>query len=57
VDKDTTTNSPQWCLAEVEWPLKKIPHTDSRVESGLLEENEGKLGLQEKEVPKVRWKG
>jgi hypothetical protein len=37
--------------------LKKFPPADSRVESGLAEEIEGKLGLQEKEVPKVRWKG
>ncbi len=28
-----------------------------RVESGLLEEIESKLGLREKEVPKVKWKG
>ncbi len=37
--------------------MKKFPRTDSRVESGLLEEIEGKRGLREKEVPKVRWKG
>jgi hypothetical protein len=36
---------------------KKFPCTDLRVESDLLEEIEGKLGLWEKEVPKVRWKG
>jgi hypothetical protein len=37
--------------------LKKIPHADLRVESGLAEEIEGKLSLREKEVPKIRWKG
>ena len=52
-----TTNWHQWRLVEVKWPLKKFPFTDSRVESGLLENIEGKFGLQEKEVPKVRWKG
>ncbi len=37
--------------------MKKFPCAESRVESGLVEEIEGKLGLREKEVPKVRWKG
>jgi hypothetical protein len=57
VDEDRTTNWPWWRLVEVKWPLKKIPCSDLRVESGLLEEIEGKLGLREKEVPKVRWRG
>ncbi len=35
----------------------KFPHTDPRVESGLLEGIKGKFSLQEKEVPNVRWKG
>jgi hypothetical protein len=33
---------------------EKFPCTDSRVECDLLEEIESKLGLLEKEVPKVR---
>jgi hypothetical protein len=57
VDEDMTTNRPQWHHLEAEWPLTKFPPADSRVESGLAEEIEGKLSLQKKEVPKVRWKG
>jgi hypothetical protein len=49
----TNLDWPQWCLVEVEWPLKKFPRADSRVESGLAEEIEDKLGLREKEVLKV----
>jgi hypothetical protein len=44
---------PSGVLLKLNGPRKKFPHTDPRVESGLLEEIEGKFSLQEKEVPKV----
>jgi hypothetical protein len=43
MDEDPTTNWPKWHLVEVKGPLKKIPRTDLRVESGLSEEIEGKF--------------
>jgi hypothetical protein len=48
MDKDATAYWPKWQLVEVKGPLKELPCTDPRVESGLLEEIEGEFSLWEK---------
>ncbi len=50
------TNRTQRRLVEIERPLKEFPSTDPRVQSGLTKKIEGKFGLWEKEIPKVRRK-
>jgi hypothetical protein len=56
MDEDPTSHWTQWCLVEIERPLKEFPCTDLRVDCGLTKQIEGEFGLWEKEVPKVGWK-
>ncbi len=48
MDKDARAYWPKWCFVEVKGPLKELPCTDPRVESGLPEEIEGEFSLWEK---------